>query len=37
MIKVNKFHEALNFFQIDQRSLVDYSFHFDKVHAKILF
>ncbi len=37
MIEVNKFHEALNFFQINQRSSVNYDFHFDKVHAKILF
>ncbi len=37
MIKVHKFHEALNFFQIDWSSLVNYDDHFTWIHAKILF
>ncbi len=37
MIKVHKSHEALNFFQINRSSSVDYDDHLAWIYAKILF
>ncbi len=37
IIEVHKFHEVLNFFQIDRNSLVDYDDHLAWIHTKILF